>query len=185
MEDQFTVAINADTSGFETALETLEKQSSKLGDTLAGALKKAVVSGQSLDDILRSIATNLATSALSAGLKPLQNMVNGLGSSLFSALSPVTPFATGGVLAGAGGVVSAPSYFPMAGGAGLMGEAGPEAIMPLSRGSDGRLGVAASGGSQTHVSVTIQANDPTAFRRSEAQISGAITRAVARGQRSN
>ena len=49
----------------------------------------------------------------------------------------VVPFATGGVTAG-------PTYFPMSGGrTGLMGEAGPEAIMPLSRGPDGRLGVRA------------------------------------------
>jgi phage-related minor tail protein len=43
-----------------------------------------------------------------------------------------------------GGIVSSPVLFPMARGAGLMGEAGPEAIMPLSRGPDGRLGVTAS-----------------------------------------
>lgn len=41
-----------------------------------------------------------------------------------------------------GGVVSGPTVFPMAGGeVGLMGEAGPEAIMPLKRGPSGRLGV--------------------------------------------
>jgi phage-related minor tail protein len=48
-----------------------------------------------------------------------------------------------------GGIVSSPTMFQFAdGGAirnGLMGEAGPEAIMPLSRGSDGRLGVDAKG----------------------------------------
>ena len=45
-----------------------------------------------------------------------------------------------------GGVVGEPTFFPMAGrNVGLMGEAGPEAIMPLKRGSDGRLGVEASG----------------------------------------
>jgi len=66
----------------------------------------------------------------------------------------IFPFAKGGVFAGgnvvpfaAGGVVSGPTSFPMAGGRmGLMGEAGPEAIMPLARGPDGRLGVRSSGG---------------------------------------
>lgn len=53
----------------------------------------------------------------------------------------VIPFA-------AGGIVSRPTLFPMANGAGLMGEAGPEAIMPLRRGRDGKLGVAGSGGGQ-------------------------------------
>lgn len=50
----------------------------------------------------------------------------------------VIPFARGGV-------VSRPTLFPMANGAGLMGEAGPEAVMPLRRGADGKLGVSASG----------------------------------------
>jgi len=45
-----------------------------------------------------------------------------------------------------GGVVAAPTMFPMAGGdIGLMGEAGPEAIMPLKRGADGKLGVEVAG----------------------------------------
>lgn len=47
----------------------------------------------------------------------------------------VIPFARGGV-------VTRPTYFPMARGMGLMGEAGPEAVMPLARGSDGKLGIA-------------------------------------------
>jgi hypothetical protein len=42
-----------------------------------------------------------------------------------------------------GGVVTRPTLFPMAGGAGLMGEAGPEAVMPLTRTSSGDLGVKA------------------------------------------
>ncbi|YBV97385.1 tape measure protein [Phyllobacteriaceae bacterium JZ32] len=50
----------------------------------------------------------------------------------------VTPFAHGGI-------VSQPTLFPMANGAGLMGEAGPEGILPLRRNSRGQLGVMASG----------------------------------------
>lgn len=63
-------------------------------------------------------------------------------------------FADGGVFQGGsqvqafadGGVVGGPTFFPMSGGkTGLMGEAGPEAIMPLKRGKNGKLGVEASG----------------------------------------
>jgi tape measure domain-containing protein len=43
-------------------------------------------------------------------------------------------------------VVSQPTYFRYGGGLGVMGEAGPEAIVPLARGGDGRLGVSAFGG---------------------------------------
>ena len=66
------------------------------------------------------------------------------------------PFADGGVISGGsevkayadGGIVGGPTTFPMAGGkTGLMGEAGPEAIMPLKRGANGKLGVQAEGGS--------------------------------------
>lgn len=45
-----------------------------------------------------------------------------------------------------GQVVDRPTYFAFAKGAGVMGEAGPEAILPLKRGSDGKLGVVAAGG---------------------------------------
>ena len=58
-------------------------------------------------------------------------------------------FAKGGTFTN--GIVSSPTMFNM----GLMGEAGPEAIMPLRRGSDGSLGVAASGGSGGNVSVQV------------------------------
>jgi phage-related minor tail protein len=82
-------------------------------------------------------------------------------------------------------VIGAPTYFPMAGGAGLVGEAGPEAIMPLARGADGRLGVAAGGPrAASHVTINIATPDAESFRRSESYITGQIARAVARGQRS-
>lgn len=55
-----------------------------------------------------------------------------------------TPFAMGGAFTNS--IVDRPTVFPFANGIGLMGEAGPEAIMPLKRGSDGRLGVSGGGG---------------------------------------
>jgi len=55
-------------------------------------------------------------------------------------------FASPGLHAYANSVVNQPTFFPFANGIGLMGEAGPEAIMPLRRGADGRLGVSAPGG---------------------------------------
>jgi lambda family phage tail tape measure protein len=58
-----------------------------------------------------------------------------------------------------GGVVGSPTMFGMAGGrVGVMGEAGPEAIMPLKRTADGRLGVAASGGAGGVQNVTVNVN---------------------------
>jgi len=73
----------------------------------------------------------------------------------------VVPFANGGV-------VGSPTTFPMAGGkTGLMGEAGPEAIMPLKRGKDGKLGVAADGGGAVTVNnyFSVQANGDDSVKR--------------------
>lgn len=65
----------------------------------------------------------------------------------FTASANGNVFSGGNVIPFArGGVVSRPTVFPMASGAGLMGEAGPEAVMPLRRGGDGRLGVEVKGG---------------------------------------
>jgi hypothetical protein len=73
-----------------------------------------------------------------------------------------------------GGVVGSPTTFPMAGGkTGLMGEAGPEAIMPLKRGANGKLGVQMEGGSQGNVvinqSFNFQANGDDSVKKLIAQ----------------
>jgi phage-related minor tail protein len=68
-----------------------------------------------------------------------------------------------------------------------MGEAGAEAILPLRRGADGRLGVAAGGGgggAAVNVVFNVTATDAASFRKSEAQVTGMLARAVARGARS-
>ncbi len=72
----------------------------------------------------------------------------------------------------------------MRGGTGLMGEAGPEAIMPLTRGADGKLGVQAQGGAgATTVVMNISTPDVDGFRRSQAQVAAQMSRALSRGQR--
>jgi phage-related minor tail protein len=192
MDEELTIAIQADTTGFETALKSLEKQAGSFGSTLTGALKGAVVSGRSLEDTLRAIGRSLAVNALNAGLSPLQNLLNGFASRAFSGFSSVLPFAQGGIVGAdavfaGGGVLASPAYFPMSGGrTGLAGEAGPEAILPLSRGADGRLGVTVGeGGGAMSVNVTINTPDASSFRKSEAQITAALARAVARGRRAN
>ena len=62
-----------------------------------------------------------------------------------------------------GGIVSRPTLFPMANGAGLMGEAGPEAIMPLRRNKRGKLGVETSGATSNNVvNVSVDASGTSA-----------------------
>jgi phage-related minor tail protein len=122
-------------------------------------------------------------------MQPLQQA----GAGLFNnALQGLFGFAKGGVVGGPaptafarGGVVNSPVLFPMGGGqVGLAGEAGAEAIMPLARGPDGRLGVRAEGGARP-VSVTFNITTPDAdsFRRSEGQITAMLARATRRGER--
>jgi phage-related minor tail protein len=84
-----------------------------------------------------------------------------------------------------GGVISAPHAFPLGGGrTGIAGEAGPEAILPLARGPDGRLGVSASGSAgPANITINIATPDIESFRRSETQVAAQLARAVALGQR--
>jgi phage-related minor tail protein len=144
---------------------------------------------------------NMTVGAMGGSL-PLDGggLFKGVGSLFGSLFGPSTsaheavaasPFARGGVFSrgmvmpfAKGGVVGAPSYFPLGRGLGLMGERGAEAVMPLARGPDGRLGVQAGGGGRpASITVNISTPDAESFRRSEAQVSAALARAVARGQR--
>jgi phage-related minor tail protein len=182
MTEPVTFEVRADTSAVEQSLENLRSLSMSFGTQLTSALRSATVGGRALDYTLRQVALNLAGMALTQGLKPLSGLLGGMFSGL---MGGIMPFAKGGVVPFArGGVVAAPTYFPMPGGVGLAGEAGPEAILPLARGSDGRLGVAAGGGG-TGVSVVFNVTSPDAasFRKSEAQITGMLARAVRRGAR--
>jgi phage-related minor tail protein len=179
------VRINADTRPFAEAIESLGKLSGTFGNQLTGALRSAVVSGKSLEDVLRRIGLNMAGMALSQGLKPLSELTSGLFANFTAGLARAMPFAKGGVTPFASGdVVSAPTYFPTGGGLGLMGEAGAEAILPLRRSADGRLGVAAAGGgAQVSIVFNVTTPDAGSFRKSEAQITGMLARAVSRGAR--
>ena len=162
-------------TGLRRAFDGLVFDGAKLSDALKGI-------GQSLSDTVYRMATRPVTDALS-GL--LAQGVGGL-------MSAVTPFAKGGVIAqgrvtpfARGGVVTGPTGFAMRGGQGLMGEAGPEAILPLSRGADGRLGVQSAGGSGRGMSVVMHVSTPDVqgFQRSQAQIAAQVNRVLARGQR--
>ncbi|EFB9699990.1 phage tail tape measure protein [Escherichia coli] len=82
----------------------------------------------------------------------MMKAVKGVGSALGlgSVLDSLSLNASGGVYQSAdlsrysGTVVNRPTFFAFAKGAGVMGEAGPEAILPLRRGVDGKLGVVAA-----------------------------------------
>ncbi|TKT81233.1 phage tail tape measure protein [Aquamicrobium sp. LC103] len=180
------VEVEADTRPFEAALDDLKQLSDAFGAQLTGAMKSAAMSGRSLDDVLRRIGISLAGMALSTGLAPMQELGSSMFSSFADLLKRALPFEKGGVVSSfaAGGVVSSPTLFPLGSGLGLMGEAGAEAILPLSRGADGRLGVATGGGAApVNIVFNVTTPDAQSFRKSEAQVTGMLARAVSRGSR--
>lgn len=165
---------------------------SSLSKGLSRAIDGVVLDGMKLSEALETVARSMIDAAYKAAVQPVTQhfggmMAGGLAS-MFSGFSffekggsfsqgRVMPFATGGV-------VSGPVSFPMRGGTGLMGEAGPEAIMPLSRGADGKLGVRTQGGGGA-VTVVMNINTPDAqsFRRSQSQIAAQMGRALGQGAR--
>lgn len=190
-----------DTAGadaFAQSLETLDRRTTSLTASANGfaramgsAFAQSTVGGRALDEVLKGLALRVSSMAVSAALQPLtQGLIGGLDKLVFSASGgSTTPMTAGKVgttqMFASGGVIGTPSYFAMpAGGVGVAGEAGPEAILPLSRGADGRLGVASSGGNAANVTINISTPDADSFRRSETWLTGQIARAVARGQRS-
>ncbi|MDJ1159023.1 phage tail tape measure protein [Chelatococcus sp. SYSU_G07232] len=193
-------------------LRSVKKLSDDLGRSLSNAFAKGLVEGRKFDDVLKGMGRKFSEFAARLAFKPLElgltQALKTLSEGLFKNILPigpdlsevgkqlgsplVVPNARGNVVArglvqpfAEGGVVAAPTYFPLARGLGLMGELGAEAIMPLARGPDGRLGVRAAAGRERPLAVTVNvaASDVESFRRSEAQVAAAVARAVARGRR--
>jgi phage-related minor tail protein len=186
--------------GGSSALSSLNGQMGQLnaataqfGKVLATSLTQGISKGKSFEDILGNIGQKFRTMALNNANSAIEGGINTLFSGLLGGLGGLGGGGIGGGLMGiipqgfaSGGVINAPSYFPMGRGLGLMGERGAEAIMPLARGPDGRLGVATHGRGSGAMNITMMVSTPDAesFRRSEAQVSAALARAVSRGQRS-
>jgi hypothetical protein len=168
---------------------TLERGLSK---GLRRAFDGVVFDGMKLSDALETVARSMIQTTYSAAIKPITNQVGGLlAQGIGSIVEGILPFANGGSFSQGrvmpfanGGVISGPTNFPMRGGMGLMGEAGPEAIMPLTRGADGKLGVRSSGGGgSVNVVMNITTPDAQSFRRSQGQIAAQMSRALGRGNR--
>ena len=166
-----------------------------LSSGISGGLRKAfdglIFDGMNLEDALKSVARTIVDTVYAIAMKPITGAVGGLlAQGISSVMGAGMPFANGGAFSqgrvmpfARGGIVSSPTTFPMRGGRGLMGEAGPEAIMPLARGPDGRLGVQAAGGRSVNVVMNITTPDVQGFQRSQSQVAAQVSRALARGQR--
>jgi phage-related minor tail protein len=182
-----TIAIDADTTALEQQLADCARLGARFGTALSQSLADATIRGKGLTDVMRSLALRLSEIALKAAFKPLTDALGGGLAGLVSGLA----FAKGGVLRGAlpvpfaeGGVISSPISFPLSGNRfGIAGERGAEAILPLARGADGRLGVRSEGGGAVHITFNIATPDADSFQRSQTQIAAMLARAVGHGQR--
>lgn len=166
--------------------------SRSISSQLGNAFEALIFDGAKLSDVLLNMARNISNTAFNQAIKPVTDgLGNLLAGGIENLISGILPFASGGVMTSgrvsafaSGGVVDGATTFPMRGGMGLMGEAGPEAIMPLARGADGKLGVRGAGGAtQVHVTMNISAQDAQSFVRSRTQIAAQVNRALQRGLR--
>ncbi len=184
--ETWTVVIDADTRALQKELKLASGLGRQFSNSLVNAFQGIAVKGKSLGDVLRNLALDLSNIVLKASFKPLEQGIGNLFSGLLSgglglggaaAAAPLPlPFAKGGV-------VQNPLTFPLGQGTGLMAERGAEAILPLSRGPDGRLGVAAQTGQGVNVTLNVSTPDVAGFQKSESQVAAMLSRAIALGNR--
>lgn len=156
-------------------------------DALADLLSTGKFNIDALADYVTSAIARMVAKQAIAGITDAANL-------MFNGFS-ITPNAKGNVFTGEGvtafadgGVVNRPTFFGYAGGRiGLMGEAGPEAVMPLTRGPDGKLGVQTHGAGQDPLVVNINAQSgvtraelaamlPTIREQIKAELIGSLRR---------
>lgn len=176
---QVIKAIEKAQKGVKDTTSDVSDMTKLWANDLARGLADAIVNAKDLGDALRNVAKSIASSAL-------QKLIGG-----WLGFADGAAFSGGKMLAFAdGGVVNSPMIFPFASGIGLMGEAGPEAIMPLKRGVDGKLGVSAdcsggSGGATIIHNYYIQAVDAQSFADVCRRNPGAITGVFAQDYTNN
>jgi hypothetical protein len=153
----------------------IEKEQKKFADGIANSFGDAFTSmvdgTKSVKDAFRDMARDIISQlyqvlVVEQMVASISGAIQGaMGGGMSSPAPQIRPFADGGV-------VNSPTTFPMSGGkTGLMGEAGPEAIMPLKRGANGKLGVQMEGGATTTVvqNFNFSANGDDSVKRIIAQ----------------
>jgi hypothetical protein len=177
----------------KVAMSKVQAVSSAMATETVGALKSIVNGTKTASEAFRDMALNIIQQIMDILI--WQPLIQSLTSAFSSALTPTTvpggsatgafgsfvgslfgfqkggAFSAGNVIPFAnGGIVGSPTMFGMSGGrTGLMGEAGPEAIMPLKRGSDGKLGVEGGGNVTVHQTFNFSANGDESVKKIIAQ----------------
>jgi len=163
-QDDIDLLLQAEEDRYSAAQRSIADSASSskgfmkdLGATFSSAFEDAIAGGENFSSVLQGLAQDIER--MLARRFITDPLMKGLDSLVINPLSDwlggMVANADGGVYSGAGisaysgSIVSSPTIFPFAKGTGLMGEAGPEAILPLSRGSDGKLGVSGGGNNVT------------------------------------
>ncbi len=192
-----TGAFQRELDGVQGSMKAAGREASGMSSSVTSSVRRAfegvIFDGKRLSDALAGVGRSLSSSVLSKAIAPVQGAIgSAVGKGMQSILGGLLPFADGAAFSAGrvaafarGGVVDGPTHFPMRGGLGLMGEAGPEAIVPLARGADGKLGIRSggSGGGSVHVTMNISTPDVAGFQRSQSQVAAEMSRALQRGRR--
>ena len=164
-------------SGLQEVQRIGEQAFNRIGEAITQAFLSGESAAVSWGNVAKAIVSEVAQALVRlAVINPIMNAVFGTSQNTLGSVLSALGGAAGGAMSGVnanwassaaavgphlafadGGVVTRPTVFGMAGGTGLMGEAGPEAILPLRRGADGKLGVAAAGGGAA-INQTINVN---------------------------
>ena len=191
--DAFGNSFKGVITGSMTAREALASFFSSVADSFADMAAKMIAEWIKLAILNTVLKLFPGFGGAGAGLSDLSapatinnplGVLNANGNAFAS--NNIIPYANGGI-------VNRPTMFKFArGGAmatGVMGEAGPEAIMPLKRGADGKLGVASAGGSNVTVNVSVDAKgtqvqgDPGQGAQLGRVIAGAVQQELIKQQR--
>jgi lambda family phage tail tape measure protein len=176
-------------TGFIAGTDSASKAFSNFATSMIGSIQRILA---------QKMAETLLSSFITPALSNIGSGFMGLFSSSISGATAATmgtgiirQAANGGVFSGpgisaySGSVVSKPTIFPFAKGTGLMGEAGPEAILPLTRNSKGKLGVSAdstgqSGSNVYNIAVTVQSSKDEKPADTGQKIAEAMMRTIAK-----
>ncbi|PHM68440.1 tape measure protein [Xenorhabdus kozodoii] len=151
------------------AVTMFETTQERMGNMITGLLTGTKSLREGMSELFASLAQDVVKSLVKMAAQALitNTIMKGMesmgGGGMFSGFASMfTKNAKGGIYNSpglssySGQIVNKPTLFPFAKGAGLMGEAGPEAIMPLARTSDGNLGVRLVGSNLSNSSTAPQ-----------------------------
>lgn len=206
IESSLGTAFEKSFEGLITKSMTASQAFKAFANSVAGDIAK-IIAQEMRSQIIGAILKPLAGAAWSgltgafsgSGMAEFSgNLSKAVGGSPFSGVGPYQSFANanGGVYSGAGisahsgTIVSSPTVFPFAKGVGLMGEAGPEAILPLKRNSQGKLGVSVENAGQNkgnlyNITVNVQSKQGENPEQFGQRAATAMMRSIAKEEISN